>query len=223
MKKLTFLLLTALTGLTASAQTEKGSQWIGGSFALSHYKVEETSSPEFSVTGAYRKQNSYQVGPSYSYFVADKLSISGNVGYSHSHADQTYYNNPTLQVNDSNTEIITNGYFASLGLNKYFLYENKVGVRTGPSAQYSRSKSKITSDNDPENSDAESTAFNVGIYLDFVYFPVKKVGLVASLGSLAYSKSKYEGLNNTNKQTDVGLNFFNSSKTFSIFYIFGKK
>ena len=222
MKKLTLLLLAALCSLTASAQTEKGRQWIGGSFSLSHNKAEESSSPEFSVIGAMRKQNSYQIGPSYTYFVADKLSILANVGYTHSHLDQTYYNNPTLQINNSTSESKTNGYFASLGINKFFLYEDKVGIKTGPYAQYNLTKSTISQSDSSNNLEFESTGFTAGIGLDFVYFPVKKIGLVASLGSLAFSHIKSEGATNTNKQTDFGLNFFSSAQTFSIVYIFGK-
>lgn len=222
MKKLTLLLLAALSGLTASPQTEKGKHWIGGSFALSHNKVEETSTAESPIFGATRKQNSYQVGPSYSYFVADKLSVSANVGYTHSHLDQTYYNNPTLQINNSTSETTSNGYFASVAMNKFFLYENKVGIKTGPYAQYNLTESKIRQSDTGDNVALESKGFAAGIGVDFVYFPVKKIGLVASLGTLAYSQTKFEGANNTNKQTDLGLSFFSNAQTFSIVYIFGK-
>ncbi len=216
MKKLTLLLLAALSGLTATAQTEKGSHLLGGSFAVSHNKGENTYS--FNTNQQIdenRKQNSFSLGPSYSYFVADKLGLNVNLGYNHSHLDD-YGMNRDL-------ETTSNGYFGSIALNKYFLYENKVGIRTGPYATYGASKSKTTSPNDEYNDHGESKDFNTGISLEFVYFPVKKIGLVAHLGGLSYAHNSYESSTNSSKHSQVGLNFLNSSTSFSFYYVLGNK
>ncbi len=223
MKKLTFLLLAAFSGMTASAQTEKGSHWIGGFFSANHTKNEQAQKNGSQDFSYYSKQNQLQIGPSYSYFVADKLSLTASAGYINSHADQTYYNAPGTPLFDQTTESSSNGYFAGLRLDKYFLYDNKIGVRTGPMAFYQRMNSNSVIQGEPEQADAITKSFSAGLTLDFVYFPVRKIGLIASIGSLAYSEVKFEGLNNTNKSSEIGLNFLGSSTSFSFVYVFGKK
>jgi hypothetical protein len=54
-----------------------------------------------------------------------------------------------------------------------------------------------------------------------VYFPVKKIGLVATMGSLGYAENKSVEQYNTNKQSSIALSFFNSA-SFSVYYAFGK-
>ncbi len=222
MKKLTFLLLAALSGLTASAQTEKGKHWIGGSFSIEHSKTDYTASPDHLNIGNNHKQNSFHIGPSYSYFVADKLSLNATAGYSHSHRDQSSINNPILQPLNHHTETITNGYFASVGFDKFFLYENKVGIKTGPSVYYYSSKSKTSSSDDNAGNFSNDKTLLAGISLDFVYFPVRKLGLIASLGRLDYMQHKSKSLYNTTKTSNVGLSFLDNNQRFSFVYVLGK-
>ena len=223
MKKLTLLLLAALSGLSASAQTEKGKQWIGGSFAAGHNKIQESLNyTEVGLMQATRKQNSFQLGPSYTYFVADKLSLSAEVAYTHAHSDQTYDNSTNPQMNNGTAETTTNGYNASIHLDKYYLYDNKVGIRTGPYAQYYTAKAKTGGMSDFAAMPYDSKGFGAGLSLDFVYFPTKKIALIATLGGLGYSKTKYESENSTNEQTDFGLTFLNNAPSFTFAYIFGK-
>ena len=223
MKKLTLLLLAALSGLTASAQTEKGKQWIGGSVSASHNKVEEAvNNTGFGSMEGTRRQNSFQVGPSYTYFVAEKLSLSATVAYTHGHSDQSYINNSNPQLNNATVETTSNGYNAYLHLDKYFLYDNKIGIRTGPYAQYYISNSKSGGNPDYSTVNYDAKAFGAGLSLDFVYFPAKRIALIASLGNLSYSKSKYESESTTNEQTDFGLNFLNNAPSFTFAYVFGK-
>jgi len=62
-----------------------------------------------------------------------------------------------------------------------------------------------------------------GILLDFVYFPYKKVGLAASMGSLNYTHNDIKETSYGYKSTTntFGFNFF-SGVNFSVFYSFGK-
>lgn len=214
MKKLTLLLLAALSGLTASAQTEKGKQWIGGSFFLNHNKSENSSPMNTPPSEGTTKQNAFSIGPSYTYFLADKLGLTTNVGYTHSHLDQI----GTNETSESNN----NGYFASLSLNKYFLFEDKIGIRTGPFARYNHQKIKTTSTYEYRTDNVNLKGYSAGIGLEFVYFPVKRLGLVASLGNLAYERLEIDYTNNSSKQTDFGLNFLNNATSFSFYYVFGK-
>ena len=223
MKKLTLLLLAALSGLSASAQTEKGKQWIGGSFFANHNKIEESlNNTAVGIMQSNRKQNSFQLGPSYTYFVADKLSVSATVAYTHAHNDQTNVYRENSQINNETSETTSNGYNVNISLDKYFLYDNKVGIRTGPYAQYSTSKSKAGGSPNYASSNYDAKGFGAGFSLNFVYFPTKRIALSAYLGQLSYSKFKYENVNTTNEQTDFGLSFLNNATSFTFAYIFGK-
>lgn len=211
MKKLTLLLLAALSGLTASAQTEKGSQMIGGSFSLNHTKSEPVNT---AAAEASNKQNAFSIGPSYTYFLANNLGLTASLGYSHSHSDQ--------YAGNASSETTNNGVFASLALNKYFLFEDKIGVRTGPFASYNTQKARVSSTYDYNGGDFDFKGYSAGLNLEFVYFPVKRIGLVASLGSLAYSRTEFERSTGDSKQTDLSLNFLNNAPSFSFYYVFGK-
>ncbi|MGN7203655.1 outer membrane beta-barrel protein [Pedobacter sp. SAFR-022] len=211
MKKLTLLLLAALSGLTASAQTEKGTHMLGGSFSLNHNKSEPANTPSAEATN---KQNAFSIGPSYTYFLANKLGLTANLGYSRSHSDQ--------YATSGSTETTNTGLFASLSLNKYFLFEDKIGVRTGPFTSYNTQKAKATSTYDYNGGDFDFKGYSAGLNLEFVYFPVKRIGLVASLGSLAYSRTEFKRSTGATKQTDLSLGFLNNTTSFSFYYVLGK-
>jgi hypothetical protein len=215
-KNLTILLLALLSGFALHAQTQKGSQLLGGSLAVSHTSSTGTYfNPQTNLleaTGG--KVNAFTVGPSYAYFIADNLSLGGSLGYNHANTDSF--------TADRTDELNSSGYFASISLMKYYLFEKTIGVRTGPYAQYNKSTGKFTSsDAFYNNNKQEYKNFAAGISLDFVYFPVKKIGLVASIGGLSYAENKVEEQYNTNKQSSIAFSIFNSP-SFSIYYAFGK-
>jgi hypothetical protein len=214
-KNLTILLLALLSGFALHAQTQQGSQLLGGSFLVNHTKSTGTSlNPQTnSWDNTSGKTNSFGVGPSYTYFIGDNLGLGGGVSYSHSLTDS---------FTDERTDKLTsNGYFASLSLMKYFLFEKMIGIRTGPYAQYDNSTSKRTSPEPFNNFKQEYKTFTAGINLDFVYFPAKKIGLVASMGSLGYSVNKRKDNYSTNKDNSIGFSFFNTP-SFSVYYVLGK-
>lgn len=216
MKKLTFLLLAALSGLTASAQTEKGSQWIGGSISASHDKVSSRhNDPAQQISNTDQKSNVLRVGPSYNYFLADKLGLEIGAGYENIHQDSS---GP-----EQSGETDSKNYYASLNLKKYFLYDNIVGFGIGPYATYSRGKNR-SQNNDAllnYNYDSTNNYFSTGLGINFVYFPVKKVALTAGIGSLGYQYSKMNGAQRELKSNTFGFDLM-SSTTFSIYYVFGK-
>lgn len=212
MKKLTFLLLAALSGLTASAQTEKGSQWIGGSISASHDNQKVSYSSPNQQPNTTRKTSEFSIGPSYSYFIADNLGLSGTLGYSNS-----------TQEDASNIRYAEQKYntvFGSIALNKYALYEHKIGVRFGPFANYNYGKAR-SSNSEPDygNYSTKQRALTTGLSLDFVYFPVKQIGMVAGIGSIYYQNLNYDGAGSHLKQNGINLNIM-SSTTFSLYYAF---
>ena len=212
MKKLTFLLLAAFSGLTASAQTEKGSQWIGGTISASHDNQKVSYSDPNQQPNTSRKTSQFSIGPSYSYFIADNLGLSGTLGYSNSTQEDA--------SNIRNAEQNYRTVFGSIALNKYALYEHKVGVRFGPYANYNYGKTR-SSNSEPDygNYSTKQRALTTGLSLDFVYFPVKQIGMVAGIGRIYYENLNYDGAGSHFKQNGINLNIM-SSTTFSLYYAF---
>jgi hypothetical protein len=216
MKKLTFLLLAAFSGLTASAQTEKGSQWIGGTISARHDKTSfRYNDPAQQPSNNNTKNNMLRIGPSYNYFLANNLGLAVELGYENTHQDSF--------APGRSGEIDSKSYYASLDLKKYLLYENKIGVAVGPYAIYSRGK-QHSENNEATfsyNDKATSNGLTAGLGVNFVYFPVKKVALTAGIGSLRYYRYKLNGdrMNAESESFDFDIM---SSTTFSIFYVFGK-
>jgi long-subunit fatty acid transport protein len=213
-KTLTVLILALLSSFGLHAQTQKGSHLLGGSFTVYHGTADTRYFDQANQSyNSNEKTNSFSIGPSYSYFVADNLGLGVNLGYSHSHGDS--YSSARVVENTSH------GVFGSISLLKYLLFEKKIGIRTGPFAQYNESKAESTSADLSYNNEQNAKNFTAGVKLDFVYFPITKIGLTASLGSLTYSQNRVEDMSYVNKQKGIGLSFLNSP-SFSVFYAFGK-
>jgi hypothetical protein len=212
-KNLTFLLLALLSSFTLHAQTQKGGQLLGGTFSAEHNTSDTKYIDQVNQVNNNGKTNAFTIGPSYNYFVADNLGLAVNLGYSRAH------NNDYSSTR--NNDNITNGYFGSISLMKYFLYEKIIGVRTGPLAYYSNSKSVGTNTDPLYNSQVHAKGYGAGIQLDFVYFPVKRIGLIASIGGFNYSQYKIDTDYSNVKQSSLGISFLNLP-SFSAYYAFGK-
>jgi hypothetical protein len=213
-KKLLLAFVSIIAIQTAKAQTEKGSQMLGVSFGVntssSDTKYLDYNTNAF--TNVHGKQTNYSIAPTYSYFVADKLDLGASVGYGKSKQDYGSIYNPSSIKSDAFT--------AGIYLRKYFLYENKIGVRTGPMFNYQHGKQNQYYSNNPEsNSEASSNTYSGGVGLDFVYFPVKRLGLTAVLGGLSYAHQDTKGTNpSTSNSFDAS---FANRFIFSINYAFG--
>lgn len=214
-KKLLLAFVSIIAIQTVKAQTEKGSQMLGVSFGVSttssNSKVIDYNTN--ALTNVHGSGTNYNIAPTYSYFIADKLDIGLSAGYSHQKQDydtNLYYPSNTKQ----------DAFNAGIYLRKYFLYDNKIGVRTGPMFNYQHGKSIQKYLSNPEsNSENISNTYSGGLGLDFVYFPVKRLGLTATLGGLTYAHQDVKG------PTPASYNSFNASFAnafvFSVNYVFG--
>ncbi|WP_454803652.1 hypothetical protein [Mucilaginibacter phyllosphaerae] len=214
-KKLLMVCVSVITIQTVKAQTEKGSQMLGASFSIMTLSSDSKSFDSGSSTygpNYHGNVNRYAVTPNYSYFIADKLDLGVSVGYLYNH--QKYDNGQLYNINAYKER----GYNASLYLRKYFLYDNKVGVRTGPYLSYQRSNITQSYNENADNVN-KSNQYTGGVGLDFVYFPVKRLGLSAVMGNLNYSRQTYTG------STEGSSNNFNlafaNSLILSVNYVFG--
>ncbi|MCC8409729.1 autotransporter outer membrane beta-barrel domain-containing protein [Mucilaginibacter sp. UR6-1] len=200
MKKIIAAMLLCVASSTAFAQTEKGTQNIGASFS-----IQTSDSKNNYFDGAINissniKLNIYNAGINYAYFVADKLDLGVLAGYSYQKNSQDNNDTEFLQK--------VNGYFAGIQLRKYVLFNDKIGIRTGPSFTYARDKS--TSKYSIQNDQVTNTdSYNGRLGLDFVFYPTKHLGITSSIGSIYYTHSKskgfYEGSSN-----NFGANFVNN-------------
>ncbi|GAB2684901.1 hypothetical protein GCM10027037_02800 [Mucilaginibacter koreensis] len=222
-KLLATTLFISVCSLAAKAQTQKGSQLLGGQFSLSIGKgttTEYDPAGNGATTVSKDKMNYFSIGPSYSYFVANNLDLGASVGYSSS----TLNNNFSALGNDASKE---KGIYSGVFLRKYFLYEGKVGFRVGPYISYQHSRATLNyQDTQSFNEDTVENRLNAGIGLDFVYFPVRRIGLAASIGSLSYEKVYYKELSGgrlMQEQRDhaFGANLV-SNLALSVYYSFGK-
>lgn len=218
MYKKIFITLLALSGAaTLKAQTQKGDQLLGlsGGLATGNTMIDYSSSYNYYGFGVRIKNTSYTFGPSYSYFVADNLDLGTNVGYSWTNAK--YFNTT-----------VAHELTATVYLRKYFLYHNKIGIRTGPFASYGRSKTNmvhwdLANQYEPVIDPLNSTILSAGLGVEFVCFPVKQLGLAASVGSINYThkSSADDALAIFGSYNKFGANFF-SGINISAFYAFGK-
>ena len=221
MKKILLLIPAFLLAFQISkAQTEKGSQTLGLDLGYSHASSDNsyTAQGSTAVSSVSNKRTSFLIGPSYSYFIADKLDIGTRLLYA--------TGNQTNGGNMANKQHSTE-YSANLFLRKYFMYGDKIGIRTGPYIGYNRSNYKYTFD-DPtyasSNNNTKTDSYNGGVNLGLVYYPSKKVGVSATLANLNYNHYKSKDPNNQQSTTgdSVDLRLISNDLSISVFYTFGK-
>lgn len=212
MKKLLVVMLLCGVAIQASyAQTEKGTQNLGLSFGVSTSTTKYPTGYPDNVVYSETKNNTYAIAPLYSYFVADKLDISIEAGLSLTNLD------------NSNFDVVQKQRLTSLSgtiqLRKYFLFNDKIGVRTGPTFTYQRGKRSFETTPDYEQPSVNSDTYTGGLRLDFVYYPFKKLGVASTISNVnySYSKSRQDQYKTTSKAFNA--NFVNSLNL-SFFYIF---
>ena len=222
MKKTIFLIAAfVFAAAIAHAQTEKGSQTLGINLGFSYSKTSGTSinTSDNSITDVASKYTNFNIGPSYSYFIADKLDIGADLSY-----NQNHYNYPSV-ANSLQRQSI-NTYGGMVYLRKYFMFKDKIGLRGGPYLGYSRTTNKLFYDGPNTIYDQSNKLdnYNAGMRLDLVYYPTKHLGFSAILANLAYSHVKAdEGNQGSSSSDNVNLGFINNNLSISVFYVFGSK
>lgn len=210
-KKLLLIILSAITIQAAKAQTEKGTQNLGATFVVSTANT-KLNNLLFDNTIDHNnvKQKDYSISPDYSYFIADKLDIAVGLGYG--------YSNSKYNSDNDIHEQTGKAFTSSISLRKYFLFDNKIGIRTGPFLNYQKTK---TNNVYPTNTyKYDSDFYAGGVSLDFVYYPTKNIGLAANLGNVRYVHQKITGdTQGTNNAFNLS---FTDNLTLSVYYVFGK-
>jgi len=218
MKKLSFLIAPILILVfNANAQTQKGDQNLGLGFNFN------TSSGNYAdvmpieigtITSTY-----FSASPAYSYFIANNVDLGASLGFG-TGTERTYQPPSSASILSKQ---VTNDYTTTLYLRKYFLFNNKIGIRTGPYFLYQYFNSNVVNNpGDPtQNFSNSGKNLQAGISADFVYYPSKRIGLAVNLGGLYYTNQKtYSTSQNTTNST-VDFQFLNTNLMLSAFYVIG--
>jgi hypothetical protein len=201
----------------AVAQTQKGSQTLGGnaSFTRSTTSTEGNIGTSATYTRTTVSTN-FNIGPSYGYFVADGLELGGNFTFANgTDKAENIYSSTFTSATGKNT---ANTYGAGIFIRKYFVHASKLGVRVGPYAGYSFTKansSNITGGFTTEGYGNAKT-FNAGALLDLVYFPSKKLGIAANLAGITYNRSNNNGGNGKSSTDGFKANLANQGLTLCV-------
>jgi hypothetical protein len=224
MKKTLFLIAAFLLASVISyAQTEKGNQTLGLNLGFSYTKSNgiNTNPYDNSSTEAGSKGTGFGIGPNYSYFIADKLDLGASLSYGMNNTTYPFLLNNLSKQSNYN-------YSGVIYLRKYFMYNDKLGLRAGPYVSYTKVDSKTTystlTPNPTDNYEAKIDNYGAGLNLGMVYYPSKRLGVAASLASLDYAHSKSDyGVRGHLNGDNVNLNFINNGLALSVFYVFGSK
>lgn len=220
MKKVLLLIPAFLLAFQISkAQTEKGSQTLGVNVSFHSQKSsnvinDPNSGSSYNLNS---KSSSFGIGPSYSYFIANKLDIGVNLGYDHMSNTNSQGSSPYRSRQYD--------YSAQLFLRKYFMYTDKIGLRAGPYVGYGKYNTKNTYSDPNQASDTyKSDNYSAGANLALVYYPSRNIGISASLANIAYQHSKGNDESPNNYSTNTfDASFISSNVGLSLFYVFGAK
>lgn len=221
MKKTLLLIALFLTALISNAQTEKDYQTLGLNLGFHYIKGNTfTANPSTSaISPGGNRTTSFNIGPAYSYFIADKLDVGGFLSYSLGDTNiQSYY--PF-----SETKVSNHAYGGGFFLRKYFMLGNKVGLRTGPYVSYNKTESSTTYPEPYTSSDNSNVIETGGIsmQLDFVYYPAKNLGFTAHIADLGFSYYvTHDNQHDSTNGKSANFNLLNNNLSLSVFYAFAK-
>jgi len=211
----------------SDAQTERGNQNLGASFGFSF-----TNGNNFTInpasggsTNLSTTTNSFNIGPNYSYFIADKVDFGGALSFS---TGSTTNSTANVATNNDSYPLkqTANNFSMTVFIRKYLMYEGKIGLRPGAYLGYTNGSQKNTyaASLSAYNFDSTTSYFSVGAGLDIVFYPSKKVGVSATLANLEYY---HYNADNTTQGHDNGdnfsFNFVTNGLSVSVFYVFGGK
>ncbi|HEY8999877.1 MAG TPA: outer membrane beta-barrel protein [Mucilaginibacter sp.] len=218
-KALLLIAVLFLTALASYAQTEKGSQTLGVDLGFTYLNSTGiTVNPyDNSNYNSSNKSTRFNIGPSYSYFIGDKLDLGTSLSYS-----QNTYSYPPGNNLEKQSE---RDFGGAIYLRKYFMFQEKIGLRAGPRVGYYHDVNKTTYGPSMAiyNENTTTDNFVGGLNLDLVYYPSKHLGFTASLANLYYTHYKSNsGTQGNAKGDNFNASFINDGLSLSIFYAFGR-
>jgi hypothetical protein len=217
MKRSFILVAVLLIACSASyAQTQKGDQTLGLNFAFAYNNSSGVVVNGNNTLQQGGKTTQFSIGPSYSYFIADKLDLGTTFSF--------LTNTSTYPPGYNISKYSTNNIGGIVYLRKYCMFNDKLGLRTGPYVGYNYNKTTETFTGTPAViQDTKTDYYNAGMRLELVYYPSKRLGLSTYLASLDYNHfTSSTGTSGHNSGDNFYFNVIGSGLSISVFYAFGK-
>jgi hypothetical protein len=220
MKNTVLLALLAASTQVGHAQSiAAGTVSLGGSVGYS----KTTNKVSSNAAGATETTSSqFSFSPSVGYFVADNLEVGLNMGYT---ATRRPYVSSTTRAELDPTTNLSIGAFGRY----YKMFTEQFGVTGALGLGYQSTKSSEYNGNNIL--EYKGSGFYANITPAIVFFPIPKLGISASIGSLGYSQlnNDYQTGPNIippagyeNKTSTFGANFGLSQLQFGGTYYFGR-
>jgi hypothetical protein len=161
----------------------------------------------------------FQIAPSVGYFVADNLAVGLSLGYT---ATKNTYNS-TFSNNLS--DLAPNTTFRSGAYVQYCkMLTDQFGLvgTLGGGYQYNRTTYIYGPAGNMNSGETKQKGYYASLTPGTIYFPVPKLGISATVGSLAYSRLKETPTSGEPVTTDFGASFGLSQLQFGGTYYFGR-
>ena len=236
MKKIFLLALLAMGTAEVRAQSiAAGTISLGGSIGYSRYTQKNSSTGgNGTAYSAETVGSQFSFSPSVGYFVADNLVVGLNLYYSSQRDGQTTYSPSSsfvLKDLDPRTQLRVGPY-----VQYYKMLTGQFGITGALSAGYQNTRYQNYNNygsNIPVIYDYKGSGYYASLAPGLVFFPIPKLGLNASFGSLGYSRLSYDyptsasGNNPAPKDyestaSDFGANFGLNQLVFGGTYYFGR-
>jgi hypothetical protein len=215
------LLLLALLGCSATAAQAQsaipaGTVSLGGNVGY----FRRTNNAQLLSNQTSESVNSrFQIAPSVGYFVADNLAIGLNLGYTS--AKTTYASTITGFTSnpDPNTTLRVGAY-----VQYYKMISDQFGLvgTLGGGYQYNRNTYVYGPIGNMGTSETKSKGYYAALTPGIIYFPIPKLGISATVGSVAYSRLKETPTASEPVTTEFDANFGLSQLQFGGTWYFGR-
>ncbi|GAB2459792.1 hypothetical protein GCM10011375_09830 [Hymenobacter qilianensis] len=233
MKKNLFLpLFLSLVFSTAQAQISKGTTLVGGSVGYSQSNSENkyvgsaTSAGQSTTEFTSRNLN---LNPNVGYFLAENLAVGLSFGFGSGKETGPYYSPAPDEAVKRTTK--TTSFSGAPFLRYYYLPAENFGfygqLSAGLSRQTTTTKFDFPGYSSPRN---QTNGAFVSITPAFVFFPINKLGLELTAGSLGYTRTHIKpkdlqtGQNDTEaKISGFAANFGLSNLTLGASYYIGRQ
>jgi hypothetical protein len=215
------LLLIALLGGTATAAHAQtaipaGTVSLGGNVGYSRHsnslQLSNNQSSE-AIT------SQFQIAPSVGYFVADNLAIGLSLGYTATKDKYTGpFTNPLSDLSPSTT------LRAGAYVQYYKMLTDQFGLvgTLGGGYQYNRTNTFYGQGGNIGFVETKQKGYYAVLTPGIIYFPIPKLGISATVGSLAYSRLKETPSGGETVVTDFGATFGLNQLQFGGTYYFGR-
>ncbi|MCA8832903.1 hypothetical protein [Hymenobacter pini] len=209
-----FLLATGLSvlALSAAAQITKGTKLLGGNVGYNR-TTSSTTTHDPAIPPSQQKletkSRQFNVDPQVGLFIANNLAIGLSIGYYSGKSTNPY---SLAQVSDLYLRIShSNSLQVAPYLRYYYMPIATFGIFGQLSASYGRGKyTSVVNTPEPIHERSRQENIYISVTPTMVYFPIDKIGLELSCGSIGYSRT-------TGRSTSSEPRYFGNAGTSSSF------